>query len=155
VAASRDDGGQILYPHASMRLIKLVMACGLTTVLLAACGIKAKPLADGSANVLTEPGNHAQIDDPRLKHVKCLRKDGFHIHEYRTVPERLPSIQVGSLPAGPTIVFEPTPGIAQGLQIEGKAQAAEVIGAALVYPHLASDRAMTKIEKCVTIGVTG
>src|SRR5579871_4289023 len=123
-------------PCDAMRLVKLVMACGLTAVLLAACGIKAKPVA-GSAHVDRAPGNHAIVDDPRPRHVKCLRKHHYAVREYRTTVGKLPAIQVGTLPAGPTIVFEPTDGIAEGLQMQGNAQAAEVIGPALLYPHLA------------------
>jgi hypothetical protein len=137
-----------------MRLAKLVLACGLTGVLVAACGIKAKPLA-GTAHIDKAPGNHAAVDDPRLRHARCLRKDKFRIHEYRTAGANLPAIQVGYLPVGPTIVFEPTPGIAQGLQIQGKVQAAEVIGSELLYPNEASDKELTKVEACAAIGVTG
>jgi hypothetical protein len=64
-------------------------------------------------------------------------------------------MQIGTKPYGPTVYFEPTPGIAQGLQIDGKAQAAEVIGAALLYPNLASDALLTKVENCVAEGVSG
>ena len=137
-----------------MRLVKLVMACGLAAVLLAACGIKAKPVA-GSPHVDRAPGNHAYVDDPRPHHVKCLRKHHFRVREYRTVAGRLPAIQIGTLPAGPTIVFESTDGIAQGMQIQGDAQAAEVIGPALLYPHLASIHEATVVENCIALGVTG
>jgi hypothetical protein len=137
-----------------MRLVKLVMACGLAAVLLAACGIKAKPVA-GSAHVDRAPGSHAYVDDPRPRHVKCLRKHGFRVREYRTVAGRLPAFQIGTLPAGPTVVFEPTDGIAEGVQMQGGAQGAEVIGPALLYPHLASIHEATVVENCVSLGVTG
>jgi len=136
-----------------MRLVKLVMACGLTAVLLTACGIKAKPVA-GSAHVDRAPGNHAVVDDPRPRHLKCLRRHGYKVREYRTAAGK-PAMQVGTLPAGPTIVFESTDGIAQGLQIQGDAQAAEVIGPALLYPHLASAHEAYVVETCVAIGVSG
>jgi len=67
----------------------------------------------------------------------------------------LTNLQVGSLPGGPTIVFEPTPGAAQADQIRGQAQAAEVIGSALVYPHQAPDDELKTIENCLTSGVSG
>ena len=62
---------------------------------------------------------------------------------------------MGKPAGGPLIVFEPTPGIAQGLQIQGQDEAAEIIGTALVFPNLASDREMTKVETCVSLGVVG
>jgi hypothetical protein len=65
------------------------------------------------------------------------------------------SIQIGPLPAGPTVEFLPTPSAAQAAQIEGQAQyqGAEVIGAALLYPHGATDHELSKIESCLASGV--
>lgn len=137
-----------------MRLVKLVIACGLTAALLAACGIAAKPIA-GIPHISNAPGNHARVDDPRSKHVKCLKQHHYRVREYLTAGQRLPAIQVGTLPAGPTIVYESTPGIAQGAQIKGQAQAAEVIGSSLLYPNAASDHELTVVENCASIGVTG
>jgi hypothetical protein len=137
-----------------MRLVKLVIACGLTAALLTACGIKAKPIA-GTPDVNRAPGSHAKVDDAVTKHAKCLKQHHFRIHEYLTAGQRLPAIQVGTLPTGPTLVYESTPGIAQGVQIKGQAQAAEVIGSSLLYPNAASDRELTKVENCASIGVTG
>jgi hypothetical protein len=136
-----------------MRLVKLVMACGLTAALLAACGIQAKPLA-GSVRLDRAAGNHAKVDDPRIRHVKCLRKHHYRVSEYYTAQAR-PVIQVGRLPVGPTIVWEPTPGAAQYIQMSGQAQGAEVLGSALLYPHLASAHEAKVVEICIAIGVTG
>ena len=132
---------------------KLATACGLVAVALAGCGIKAKPLA-GTVHLDRARGNHALLDDPRTKHVKCLRADRLPVRLYRASGAR-PAIQVGTASTGPTIVFEPTPGIAQGVQIQGDAQGAEVIGSALVYPNLATNAELGKIEGCVALGVTG
>lgn len=137
-----------------MRLVKLVMACGLTAAVVSACGIKAKPIA-GTPQINRAPGNHAKSDDPRAKHIKCLKQHHYRIHLYLTVGQRLPVIQVGTVPVGPTLVYEATPGIAQGLQIKGQAQAAEVIGSSLLYPNGASDHELTIVENCASIGVTG
>jgi hypothetical protein len=62
-------------------------------------------------------------------------------------------LQIGHLPSGPTIVFAPTAGMAEGRQIEGKAQGAEVIGAALLYPNNAPGAELTVIENCLGQGV--
>jgi hypothetical protein len=64
-------------------------------------------------------------------------------------------MQIGPLPGGPTVEFEPTPGTAQGIQINGQAQGAEVIGSALLYPHTASDAELKLIETCLAKGVSG
>ena len=80
----------------------------------------------------------------------------MHFHQYFAGGKKhLPAIQVGSLPTGPTIIFYATPGIAQGLQITGQEQGAEVIGSALLYPNGASSKELTTVENCVAADVTG
>lgn len=132
---------------------KLTLASGLVTLALAGCGIAAKPQA-GNAHLLAARGNHAKVDDPRIKHVQCLRTHGLTVHLF-SAPGARPAIQVGSAPNGPTVVFEPTPGDAQGLQIVGQAPGAEVIGSALLYPNQASDAELKTVEDCVALGVKG
>jgi len=136
-----------------MSLAKLPAAGGLVALVLSGCGIAAKPLA-GTAHITRSKGNHAQVDDPRTKHARCLRQHGFALELYRASGGR-PAIRVGSGSGAPTVVFEPTPGDAQGLQIVGQAQGAEVIGSALVYPNSGSDAELQTVENCVAIGVTG
>ena len=48
-----------------------------------------------------------------------------------------------------------TAGLAEGLQLQGvrSAQGAEVIGAALLYPHQAPDWQLAAIENCLSVGV--
>ncbi len=64
-------------------------------------------------------------------------------------------IQVGQLPAGPTIQFLPSSGAASAAQIENTEQGAEVIGSALLYPNQASDHELNTIENCLDQGVSG
>ncbi len=64
-------------------------------------------------------------------------------------------MQVEAKPYGPTVYFEPTPGAAQEMQINGQVQGAEVIGSALLYPNQASDQLLTTVEGCVAQGVSG
>jgi hypothetical protein len=132
---------------------KLFVACGLMALVLSACGMSAKPQA-GTPDIAQAPGNHAQVADPRTKHVRCLKADGLPVHLFRASGAR-PAIQVGTAPSGPTVIFEPTQQAATGAQIVGQAQGAEVIGAALVYPNQASDPVLTKVENCMDIGVSG
>lgn len=133
---------------------KLAAAIGLSALSLSACGITSKPEA-GTPKAIAI--GHKGLDDPRTKHTDCLRqaKVPFTL-EQRTVAGRaLPSFQVGTAPSGPTVSFEPTPGDAQGVQIQGEAQGAEVIGSALLYPNQAPDRLLSAVESCVAKGVSG
>lgn len=135
-----------------MSSAKLAVLLGLTALGLSACGTTSKPLA-GTLHPATQPLGRGRIDDPRTavtNHVACLRQD--HLPAVKAGSTNL---QVGPLPGGPTIDFAPTPGIAQGLQIEGQAQGAEVIGSALLYPNQGSDKELKQIESCLAKGVLG
>jgi hypothetical protein len=133
---------------------KLAAAMVLTALSLSACGISSKPEA-GTPKAIAN--GHKGLDDARAKHTACLEQAHIPFHdEQRTVAGKsLPSFQVGTAPAGPTVSFEPTPGDAQGLQIQGEAQGAEIIGSAVVYPNQASDKVMSVVESCVAKGVSG
>jgi hypothetical protein len=132
---------------------KLALPCALAAVTLGGCGIATKPLA-GSADLSTQPGTHGQLDRLRRPHYLCLVQARLPARVFTATGGR-PAIQVGTAPKGPTIVFEPTPGAAQELQIDGQVQGAEVIGSALLYPNLASDSTLTKVERCVALDVSG
>jgi hypothetical protein len=134
---------------------KVAVACGLMALLISACGIATKPLA-GTAHLTRYAGFHGVTDDPRTPQVSCLKGDKLPFREYYADGvQHLPAIQVGSLPQGPTIIFYPTAGIAQGLQIMGQETGAEVIGSLLVYPNQAPHNVLTKVEACASIGVKG
>lgn len=137
-----------------MSRVKLAVTAAFMAVLLSACGIAPMPLA-GTKNLTKQPGYKGAVDNPRVVHSMCLRQDGFKLHYYRTRGQRWWAIQVGKLPTGPTIVFYPTPGAAQFIQIEGQAQAAEVVGAALLYPNQASAKELAAVKACVAINVAG
>jgi hypothetical protein len=129
-----------------------MFAGGLAALALAGCGTSAKPLA-GTVNPNGKPIGRGRVDDPRTNkpnHVACLRKQHLQV----TLVGQT-GIQIGTPPAGPRVVFEPTAGIAQGMQIQGQAQPAEVIGSALVYPDQGSDSELKKVEDCIAEGVSG
>jgi hypothetical protein len=130
-----------------MSSAKLAVAVALAALSLSACGSTAKPVA-GTPQAAIK--SHKAVDDPRTKHLKCIRQDHLVV-----VRVGRTGLQVGTPPAGPTINFEPTPGAAQALQIEGKVTGAEVIGSALLYPNQASDSELQKVEDCLAVGVTG
>jgi len=133
---------------------KLAVAIGLSALSLSACGVASKPeVGTPAANSKSQQG----LNDPRTKHIDCLQAKNIPVREEQITVggQSLPGFQVGSPPSGPTVAFEPTPGIAQGVQIHGQSQAAEVIGSALVYPNLASDSLAAKVEACVALGVKG
>jgi hypothetical protein len=125
-----------------MPTVKLAAAAGVAALVVCACGSAVKP-----------PQGHGKVDDPRTynpNHVTCLRQAHLPVQEVART-----GLQIGALPAGPSVWFEPTPGAAQAAQIDGASQAAEVIGSALVYPHQAPDGELTLIENCLSNGVSG
>jgi hypothetical protein len=134
---------------------KLAVACGLMALLISACGIPPKPEA-GTAHLRQYAGFYGVTDDPRTPQITCLKSDKLPYRKYYADGvQHLPAIQVGSRPQGPTIIFYPTAGIAQGLQIMGQEAGAEVIGSLLVYPNQAGHKVLTKVEACASIGVKG
>jgi hypothetical protein len=133
---------------------KLAAAIALSALSLTACGISSKPEA-GTPKAIAN--GHKGLDDPRTKHTACLEQAhiAFHLEHLTVAGKTLPSFQVGTAPSGPTVSFEPTPGDAQGVQIHGEAQGAEVIGSALLYPNQAPDKLLSAVEDCVAKGVSG
>jgi hypothetical protein len=97
------------------------------------------------------PGGRGRAVDPRTgppNYLGCLRAGGLQVSEVGSN-----KLQFGQRPSGPTVVFEPTAGIAEGRQIEGKALGAEIIGAALLYPNHAPGAELAVIENCLGQGV--
>jgi hypothetical protein len=127
-------------PHA-----KPAVALSAAAILLCGCSSVVKP-----------PQGHGKVDDPRTyasaNHLKCMQKAGLPVQEVGGT-----GLQVGPLPSGPTVWFEPSPGAAQSDQIHGHpwTQGAEVIGSALLYTHQGSDGELTLIESCLASGVSG
>ena len=135
-----------------MPSVKLVIAAGLVAVLVGACGNVSNP-APGTGGGAERAQGRGKVDDPRTtetSHLKCLQQAKLPVVEVGGQ-----GLQIGAPPAGATVTFEPTPGIAQGLQITGQIQSAEVIGSALLYPHQASDSELKTIESCLAKGVSG
>jgi hypothetical protein len=133
-----------------MSRAKAALVVALTAVSLSACGNSAKPEA-GTPGAITS--NKKNVDDARKKHITCLHDE--HIPVRRITLDGLPGMQIGVRPSGPTVAFMSTPGGAQFAQIEGRAQGAEVIGSALLYPNQAPDKLLSKVETCVAKGVQG
>jgi hypothetical protein len=132
-----------------MSCAKVAVVCALAAGLLAGCGNSAKPVAGTISPNATSEG-HARIDDPRTKHVACLRQ-----HRLPVIEVGRTWLQVGSAPAGPRVQFEPTAGAAQESQITGSVPGAEVIGSALLFPDQASDQELKVVEDCLAQGVSG
>src|SRR5205807_9279025 len=112
-----------------MSALRFTAVAVLLAAALAGCGSAPKPRA-GTPAAQGQTVGHARVDDPRTLHVECLKQAHLPVTEVGQT-----GVQVGPLPNGPTIVFEPTPGAAQESQLSGKAQGAEVIGSALLYPN--------------------
>lgn len=132
-----------------MPLVKASIGCALVALVLSACGTSAKPAAGTIPPTATAAG-HALVDDPRAKHLPCLRQQKIPFTEVGRT-----DIQIGTAPSGPTVSFTATPGSAQAVQIDGQDQGAEVIGSALLYPNQAPDNLLSAVEACLSQGVKG
>lgn len=140
-----------------MSSAKIAAACALVAVSLSGCGVASKPEA-GSVQAATVARH--ELADPRTRHIRCLAEDHIPYTEGTVTNASTPStgdlsIQIGHAPSGPLAEFTASPGAAQNVQIEGKAQGAMVIGSALLFPHQASDALMAKVQKCLDLGVAG
>ncbi len=120
-----------------------------TRALAAACA--AALMISGCASLAKPARGRGQVLDTRTAgpdYLACLRDNHLTVTEIGTN-----TLQVDTRPAGATIVFAPTADVAEGDQLEGKAQGAYVIGAALVYPNQAPGSQLTVIENCLGQGV--
>jgi hypothetical protein len=122
-------------PHA-----KSLAALGAAAMLLCGCSAVAHP-----------PQGRGRVDDPVTAapdRLACLLS-----HQIPARKVGMNRIQIGALPAGPTVHFVPSNAVAEALKVTGAAQGAEMIGNALVYPHQASDSELTQVEDCVAKGM--
>jgi hypothetical protein len=138
-----------------MPSVKLVTAIAVAALALAGCGEAISNPPAGSTNVSKGRG---KVDDARVRqpnHVLCLTN--AHIPVTETQVDGVPGLRLGSAPGSPTVAFEPTAGVAQGLQMRGQPayRGAEVIGSALLFPNQATDHQLAAIEDCLAQGVAG
>lgn len=130
---------------------RLLTLAGLAAVALAGCGSSFKTVAGSNVPAPTaNPLGYGVVDNAPRPHAQCIRQAGLPATRIG-----LTTIQVGPLPAGPTIVFAADPNAAENEQITDQAQGAEVIGAALLYVHGAPTPELAKIEACLDHGVAG
>jgi hypothetical protein len=130
-----------------MLLAKRAMLAAVAALALAACGTTAKPEAGTPhADAQVKKG----VDDPRAKHVTCLRNAKVPVVDFG-----LTGMRVGTPPHDAKVLFLPTPGAAQEEQLDGQGAGAEVIGSALLFPQQDSDAQLKTIEECLAIGVKG
>jgi hypothetical protein len=119
---------------------------------LASVAFSALALAGcGAVAVKPAAGYRGRIDDQATMnpdHLACLRE----AHLAVTVVNGQ-TLQIGALPAGPTIKFTPTPSSAQDAQIYAQIPGAEAIGSALLWVHQGSDSELQTIENCLAVGV--
>jgi hypothetical protein len=135
-----------------MSFAKLASVSALAVAALAGCGaVAVKPAGNGRSG--SSGGSRASVGaaaapvSPAAAHTGCLRADHLQVRQLGISDLLIdPSVRVH---------FAPTPGGALADQIEGRAQGAEVIGAALLYPGAAPDAELTVIENCLASGVSG
>jgi hypothetical protein len=133
-----------------IRALVCVVICGLMALSLSACANLSKPTAAAAVSAAGKLASRGTIDDPRVKHYACLKAHHLPVTE----PSKT-EIQVGQPGVGPLIRFLATAGAAQYTQIDGQAQAAEIIGSAQLYPNQAPDSELTIVENCTALAVTG
>jgi hypothetical protein len=129
---------------------RVATAVAFAALFLAGCGaVKVQPTTPAGSSTLASRG---KVDRPvaMRNHVGCLRDAHLPVQVVSST-----RLQIGPAPSGPTIVFTPTPGAAQAQQIDGNAEAAEVIGTALVYPNQGSGAELSTIGTCLAQGVQG
>lgn len=130
---------------------RAIVLSGLAAAALAGCGNSFATVAGSNVPAATKkPIGYGVVDQASLPHTKCMQAAGLP-----AVRVGQASIQVGSLPVGPTVVFAPDPNAAEAEQIQNQAQGAEVIGASLLYVHGAPDAELATIEACLREGVAG
>jgi hypothetical protein len=104
----------------------------------------------GCSAVVHPPQGRGRVADPVTSNGRLHCLLSHHLPARRVGST---GIQIGPLPAGPTVQFQPSNGAAETRQVDGKAQGAEVIGNALVYPNRGSDAELSRIEDCVKQGM--
>lgn len=130
---------------------RAIAMSGLAAAALAGCGSSFTAVPGSNVPAASsKPLGYGVVDQASLPHTKCMQAAGLP-----AVRVGQTKIQVGSLPAGPTVVFAADPNAAENEQITGQAQGAEVIGAALLYVHGAPDPELAKLEACLQQGVAG
>lgn len=125
----------------SARPIALIAVAGL---LVAGCGSTRTPEQSGGPNAIAGGGARVAPYDPRATPLACMKAD--------RLPARLDgerAIVIGTGPGAPRAVFQVDGGTAQGTQVRGDAEGAEVIGSALLYTNAGSDALLTKVETCL------
>ncbi len=125
----------------TVRPLALVLAAGLLT---AGCGGTRTPEQSGGPNAVLGAGARASAYDPRTTPLECIRGTGLP-----AAIDGPDAIRVGAGPGAPRAVFAPDGGTAQGTQIRGDSQGAEVIGSALLFTNAGDDALLGKIEKCL------
>jgi hypothetical protein len=129
---------------------RLTTCLAFAAVALAGCGgaVRVQPSTPAGSAQLASRG---RVDSPLTamrNHLGCLRAAQLPVQVVGPV-----RLQIGPVPAGPTIVFTPSPAVAQADQIQGLSQGAEVIGSALLYPNQGSSGELSSIAACLAQGV--
>lgn len=132
-----------------MRPLVLCVAAAL----LAGCGANAAPQPpqvgilgnSGHATAKGAPSRVQRTFDPVPFLLRCLRDS--KVHGARRINEQ---VLVGPAAQGLRIRFLATAGVTETAQLEGRAEGAEVLGRALLYPGTAPDRILKPVEDCAT-----
>jgi hypothetical protein len=111
-----------------MRRLAIIL---VATTVLAGCGTD-HGVGDGSY-------------DPRDSRIQCIAKQGLPAH--KAGQSDVIVTPPGQRPV--RVYFAATPGQAEALSVEARAQGAEQLGRALLYVGNASEPLLTKLEGCL------
>lgn len=125
-----------------MRLAALITAVG-ATALLTACGSVRTPEQSGGWNAERGGSDGFQPFQPRDRFIGCVRAAGGD-----AVPIGVTTAQMLPAATAPKVVFAVNGDEATVLQVQGRAEGAEVIGQALVYAPHATEAEVKLAQKC-------
>lgn len=128
------------------------LACLVLMGCVTGCGV-AKKAEAGSPNIRSNPHFRGKAVGSRGSRYWCLTQKHFQVTEF-VAAGRIPALRVGTGSNGPVMLFEPTPGYAEGLKISGQAQGAELINSVLLYPNDGTLHEMKILEQCAAGGAS-
>lgn len=128
----------------------LVLVLCVAAILVAGCGGGAAPdppqvgILGGSGHARTgAPTRVRRTFDPVPSLLRCLRDSGV-----RGARRNNEDVLIGPVAQGLRIRFLATGGVTETAQLAGRAEGAETLGRALLYPGTAPDRILKPIEDC-------
>ena len=120
-----------------------VLTAIFAVAVLTSCGSVRTPAESGGASALRGGSDGHQPFQPRDKFIACVREAGGD-----AVPVGVYTAQMLPAATAPKVVYAVNGDEATVLQVQGKAEGAELIGQALVYSSRATEEQVKLAQKC-------